>query len=150
MSEWKSNGLSSMPNCALDPLGSTVSHAGEGGDIKIKHNTQDSVCGLQHLPVSWSVCTSRSWLQMETRQFQDKTSRHPCYQLEMWDQLAFDITVESLLNSINMLEAGIMVRANARSILVRSYPQTPQQENDNTLNTLGIIFCMFSVLCCLC
>ena len=39
-------------------------------------------CGLQHLPASWSVCTSRSWLLMGTRQFQDTTRRHPCYQLE--------------------------------------------------------------------
>ena len=45
--------------------------------------------------MSWSVCTSRSWLQMETRQFQDKTSRDPCYQLEMWD-LSWPLTL--LLN----------------------------------------------------
>ena len=73
------------PDFAVDPLGYHCVTCRRGVDVRIRHNTQDSQCGLQHLPVSWSVCTSRSWLWMGTRQFQDKTSRHPCYQLGLWN-----------------------------------------------------------------
>ena len=66
------------PNCALDPLSYHCVTCKRGGDI-----TTTSQCGLQHFSASWSVCTSRSWLWIGTRQFQDMTSRHPFYQLKL-------------------------------------------------------------------
>ena len=156
--------------------------------------------------LSWSVCTSRSWLWMGTRQFQDTASRHPCYpQLPLtlllhphlsqliclkractrvfqqrqqsteniqkmissvlsWAGNVLPFTLESYgawgpeaLRVFTQVATRLairgntpkskvvaelhghlslsLVRANARSILVHSYPQTPQQENENELFT---------------
>ena len=83
-------------------------------------------------PFSELVCTSRSWLWMGTRQFQDMTSRHPCYQLGLWSSAAFDITVASPLNSINMLEAGMYQGVSAKAAEHRKHT-----ENDPKCVELG-------------
>ena len=93
------------PNCVFDPLGYHCVTYTRGGDITTRHNTQDSQCGLQNFPASWSA-----HLEVGCGWGQDNSRTRPADILVTnWDcgtSAAFDITVASPLNSINMHVPG--------------------------------------------
>ena len=61
---------------------------------------------------------------MGTSSFQNMSSRHPSYQLGLCGtSAAFDITVASPLNSLNMLEAGMYQGVSAKAAEQRKHSE---------------------------
>ena len=102
-----------------------------------KHTENDPKCvelGWRCIPLA--VESYGAWGPEVLRAFSEVATR-----LAIHGNTTKSKVVAELYGRLSLL----LVRANARSILVRSYPQTPQQENENEL--FALLFCVSVYIC---
>ena len=119
------------PNCALDPLGYHCVTCKRGGDVTTRHNTlRNVICStFQRAGLSAHLEVGCGWGH-------DNSRTQPADILVTnWDcgtSAAFNITVASPLNSLNMLEAGMYQGVPAKAAEHRKHT-----ENDPKCAELG-------------
>ena len=119
------------PNCALDPLGYHCVTCKRGGDITTRYNTLHNMVynTLQQAGLSAHLEVGCGWGQDNSR------TRPADIFVTNWDcgtSAAFDITVTSPLNSINMLEAGMY-----QGVLAKAAEHRKHTQNDPKCVELG-------------
>ena len=110
------------PNCALDPLGYHCVTCKSGGDVPTRHNTLRNAVHstFERAGLSAHLEVGCGWGKDNAR------TRPADILVTNWDcgtSAAFDITVTSPLNSLNMLEAGMYQGVSAKSAEHRKHTE---------------------------